>query len=75
MARAAFLTDFLGALFGEFAISTIELYNPRFLYFSMNLWAARNSQVMKSYNQNPSDLHCADGYFQHTDMKYILTGV
>jgi hypothetical protein len=41
----------------------------------MNLWAARNSEVMKSYNQNPSDLHCADGYFQHTDMKYILTGV
>jgi hypothetical protein len=44
------LTDFLGLLISEFTIAAIELYNPPFLNILLDVLAARNSQVMKSYS-------------------------
>jgi hypothetical protein len=53
MARAAFLTNFLGVLSGEFTITMIELYDPTNLHMSSNLFSSLQSGFLTSYDLNP----------------------
>jgi hypothetical protein len=64
MARAAFLTDFVGGLFGELLCTICTSSDFSILVvFSMKILAILNSKVLQTFAVSPSVLQYADFYF------------